>query len=714
MPGDISIKKMTRAIGAEVRGIDLSAPLDAPTVRTIREALVDNLVLFFRDQRKLSVDEHVRFAHYFGEIDLPLFRTKSSERPEVLVLDQVAPKGEGADSWHTDNTYMETPPMGSILQARMLPEFGGDTCFASMVAAYDALSPAMQRFLEGLTATHSLEQMVERTKHVAGASLRDSLDQWPPVIHPVVAIHPESGRKLLNVNANWTARIEGLKPEESETLLGFLLDHVKSPEFQVRLHWNVGDVAFWDNRAVQHYAVADYTARRVMQRVTISEASGRSGRTARTRRRHGDRNRLQSAGAAPQVSAVRKPGGRCGRGKTLRAGAVTMTRLQTRLAIAVMLTGTTFMSLVVTVLSPVLHDVAAHFNDGGNGAKIAQLIMTVPSIGIIVGGPISGWFVERMSIRTFLLPVLLIFGLAGSAGLYLDSIGILLATRFILGFAGAGVVTATLYMISEFSSAEDRARILGYQSAVGAIGAFAFVLLAGQLADFSWLARAVRPLSSGHSADRRRGIVRARQKAARAPTPGRGVVARAAGAVAGLPVDRADVHHLLYAQRPRPHSCWRRTAVARPSTQAWAIGIGGGALAIGATFYGPIRLRLGERRTLALCLAFMSAGLLISGLLHGVVAIALGFGIMGIGTGLANPHMSNMLLGRAAPEARGRAVGFGYTARYVGDFLNPVVILPLAGMVGIHTAFILVGAAARRLSGMLVALAGRRHAVATV
>ena len=266
----IAIEPATPVIGANVRGIDLSQPLDAATVRILRKALNDHLVLFFREQKQLSVDEHVRFANYFGEIDLPLFRTKSSERPEVLVLDQVAPKGQGADSWHADNTYMETPPMGSILQARLLPEFGGDTCFTSMSAAFDALSPVMQSFLEGLTATHSLEQMVERTKHVAGASLRDSLAQWPPVSHPVVRVHPESGRKMLNVNANWTVSIDGLSFDESRALLDFLFEHVKQPEFQVRLRWTLGDVAFWDNRAVQHYAVADYTTRRVMQRVTIT------------------------------------------------------------------------------------------------------------------------------------------------------------------------------------------------------------------------------------------------------------------------------------------------------------------------------------------------------------------------------------------------------------------------------------------------------------
>jgi taurine dioxygenase len=266
----IAIRPVTAAIGADVRGLDLSQPLDAETVKTLKAALSDHLVLFFRDQPMLSTDEHIRFARYFGEIDLPLFRTKSSGSPEVLVLDQVAPKGEGADSWHADNTYMETPPMGSILQARILPFIGGDTCFSSMVAAYNALSPVMQSFLDNMTATHSLEQMVERTKHVAGASLRDKVSEWPPVSHPIVRVHPDSGRKMLNVNANWTASIDGVTYEESRALLRFLLDHVKSPEFQVRLHWNTGDIAFWDNRAVQHYAVADYTERRMMQRITIT------------------------------------------------------------------------------------------------------------------------------------------------------------------------------------------------------------------------------------------------------------------------------------------------------------------------------------------------------------------------------------------------------------------------------------------------------------
>lgn len=266
----ISIEPVTSVIGADVRGVDLSEPLDDSTVRRLRATLNQHMVLFFREQKLLSVDEHVRFGRYFGEIDLPLFRNPASERPEVLVLDQVAPKGQGADTWHTDLTYMEAPPMGSILQARILPKVGGDTCFASMAAAYEALSPPIQAFLEGLTASHSLMQMVERTAHVAGRTLRDSAANYPPMSHPVIRVHPETGRKLLFVNANWTTGIDGLSFDESKALLDFLLDHVKNPEFQVRLRWNVGDVAFWDNRAVQHFAVANYDERRVMQRITIA------------------------------------------------------------------------------------------------------------------------------------------------------------------------------------------------------------------------------------------------------------------------------------------------------------------------------------------------------------------------------------------------------------------------------------------------------------
>ncbi|HWD52148.1 MAG TPA: TauD/TfdA family dioxygenase [Acidimicrobiales bacterium] len=265
----MSITPLTPAIGGVVEGIELAGPFDDETVAGLRHGLLAHKVLFFRSQ-PMTEDEQVRLAGCFGEIDLPLFRTASSGRPEVLVLDQVAPRGEGADSWHADNTYMETPPMASILQAVRLPDVGGDTCFASMEAAYDALSSPMQQFLDGLSAVHSLEIMAERTRHVANASLRDEVAKWPPVVHPAVRIHPETGRRMLNVNANWTSHIVELSRAEGDALLRFLYQHLQAPEFQVRFHWEEGSVAIWDNRAVQHYAVPDYDERRVMQRVTIT------------------------------------------------------------------------------------------------------------------------------------------------------------------------------------------------------------------------------------------------------------------------------------------------------------------------------------------------------------------------------------------------------------------------------------------------------------
>lgn len=264
-----TVVQLTATIGAEVSGVDLAAPIGDHTVAAIRTALRDHQVLFFRDQ-PMTPEQQVAFAGRFGQIDLPLFRTTSSPVPEVLVLDQVAPRGEGADSWHADNTYMENPPMASILQALRLPPIGGDTCFASMAAAYESLSAPLRRLLDGLTAVHSLGMMVARTQHVSNASLRDQVENWPPVVHPVVREHPETGRLLLNVNRNWTSHIVELSREESDNLLDFLYRHIENPAFHVRFKWSEGSVAFWDNRAVQHFAVPDYTERRMMQRVTLT------------------------------------------------------------------------------------------------------------------------------------------------------------------------------------------------------------------------------------------------------------------------------------------------------------------------------------------------------------------------------------------------------------------------------------------------------------
>jgi len=264
----IAVRKLTASIGAELAGVDLSEPLAPDDVRAIKDALHENLVVFFRNQKKLEDEQHIRLGRYFGTLDLSEIQPTPTAHREILVLDQVSPKGEGADSWHRDRTYLEAPPMGSVLQCVKRADLGGDTCWASMYAAYDALSAPMQAFIDTLSARHSIEPLARRSRKVSDY-LGDRLKDFPSTIHPLVEVHPVTGKKALNVNANWTAEIVGLAKAEGDMLLGFLFDHLKSPEFQVRFNWNEGDIAFWDNRAVQHYAVADYTSRRIMRRVAI-------------------------------------------------------------------------------------------------------------------------------------------------------------------------------------------------------------------------------------------------------------------------------------------------------------------------------------------------------------------------------------------------------------------------------------------------------------
>jgi taurine dioxygenase len=266
----IRVKPLTAAIGAEISGVRLADELDDDTIAEIRQALLDHRVIFFRDQ-PLTDEQHLAFALRFGPMSVPPLATKYQDRPTVTVLDQVSPRGEGADEWHSDNTFMPNPPMGSILRAVQLPAVGGDTCFANMYAAYEALSPTLRAFVDGLRAVHDITKPM-RKAIAAGHTqldLTDMQERWPPIEHPVVVTHPETGRKALFVNRNSTTHLVGLSERENDVLLPFLLDHVRSPEFQCRFHWEPDSVAFWDNRCVQHYAVADYTERRVMHRVTI-------------------------------------------------------------------------------------------------------------------------------------------------------------------------------------------------------------------------------------------------------------------------------------------------------------------------------------------------------------------------------------------------------------------------------------------------------------
>ena len=267
----IEIHAVTPAIGAEIRGVDLSKPLSNETVDAVRDALHAHLVLFFRNQ-KLTESDHIAFAGHFGPIQVPPLKTKYHDNPEINVLDQVSPRGDGADNWHADHTYTKQPALGSILRAVKVPRYGGDTMFASMYAAYDALSTPMKQMLDSLTAEHDITGSASRgirAGHVT-ETLAEIQRRLPPVSHPVIRTHPVTKKKLIFVNGNSTTRIRELPELESEAVLRFLFEHVRTPEFQVRFQWDERSVAFLDNRCAQHYAVPDYDERRVLHRVTIA------------------------------------------------------------------------------------------------------------------------------------------------------------------------------------------------------------------------------------------------------------------------------------------------------------------------------------------------------------------------------------------------------------------------------------------------------------
>lgn len=266
----IEVHPLTETIGAEITGVDLREPLSPETFAEIERALLDHLVIFFRDQ-DVSLDQQLAFGRNFGTLHLPPIARGHPDHPEVMVLDQVNPKGEGADNWHCDATFLPEPPLGAILKAVQLPALGGDTCFANMYRAYEALSPAMQATFDSLQAVHDLTPSLHNAiRHgISAEDVEGMQAEWPPVTHPVVRTHPVTGRKALFVNGNCTTHIEGLVGQESKFLLGFLLDHLHASEFQCRFRWAKNSIAFWDNRCVQHCGIPDYRERRIMHRVTI-------------------------------------------------------------------------------------------------------------------------------------------------------------------------------------------------------------------------------------------------------------------------------------------------------------------------------------------------------------------------------------------------------------------------------------------------------------
>ncbi|WP_397450985.1 taurine dioxygenase [Pseudomonas sp. NA-150] len=269
----LHITPLSSALGAQISGVDISQQLNAEHRDAIEQALLTYSVLFFREQ-PLTPQQHARFAANFGDLHIHPIYPNVPEQPEVLILDTAETDVRDNAIWHTDVTFLPSPALGAVLSAKHLPAFGGDTLWASGIAAYEALSKPLQNLLDGLTATHDFTRSfpLERFGNTAQdvARWEDTRRKNPPLSHPVIRTHPVSGRKSLFVNDGFTTRINELEPAESEAILKLLFSHATRPEFTLRWRWQENDLAFWDNRCTQHYAVDDYRPqRRVMHRATI-------------------------------------------------------------------------------------------------------------------------------------------------------------------------------------------------------------------------------------------------------------------------------------------------------------------------------------------------------------------------------------------------------------------------------------------------------------
>lgn len=273
----IEVHPQSVAVGAEVHGVDLSGELSNAQFSEICQVFQEYGVIFFRDQ-DLSPDQHLAFARRFGAINVNRFFTPVDGHPEIAeVLKEADQKKNIGAVWHTDHSYDQIPALGSALYAREVPPLGGDTMFASMGAAFDALSDALKDTLRSLRAVHSSRHVFGPARYEAAAGTDEVTSRYrnpdlatQDAVHPVIIHHPDSGREILYVNATFTVRFEGWTEEESAPLLSFLYAHGARPEFACRFRWRKGSLALWDNRATWHMALNDYHGhRRYMHRITI-------------------------------------------------------------------------------------------------------------------------------------------------------------------------------------------------------------------------------------------------------------------------------------------------------------------------------------------------------------------------------------------------------------------------------------------------------------
>ena len=270
----LSVKPLSGILGAELDGVNLADPISDGLFEEIRSAFYQHQVICFRNQ-KLTPEQHIRFAERWGEININRFFARVEDYPMIAEIRKEPEQTQNiGEDWHTDHSYDTKPAFTSILYAKVVPEFGGDTLFASMYAAYDALSVGMKKMLSNMNARHS-------SRHVFGYLMSDAESRQTgrinnpdqavqDAIHPVVITHPGSGRKGLYVNPDFTVGFEGWTDEESKPMLEYLYKHAGQPRFTCRLSWTEGTVAMWDNRATWHCALNDYHGqRRLMHRITV-------------------------------------------------------------------------------------------------------------------------------------------------------------------------------------------------------------------------------------------------------------------------------------------------------------------------------------------------------------------------------------------------------------------------------------------------------------
>jgi len=270
----IRIKPISGSLGAIIENVDLAAGIDDAVYVEIKQALLDNLVIFFRDQ-EVTPDQQVAFGQRFGELHIHPFIPSLEGHAEVIRLKATSGEQEMlrlANSWHEDLSYTYDPPLAAILRAVTVPSRGGDTMWVNLYKAYDTLSEKMKAIVEGLSAWHDVTKTYRRQElHMKGGAEQyaRTLAKTPPALHPLVRIHPETGKKLLYISELTTTHIEGLHDNESDALLEMLFRHIDWKELHCRFYWEPNSIAMWDNRCTAHYAVRDYTEPREMHRVTV-------------------------------------------------------------------------------------------------------------------------------------------------------------------------------------------------------------------------------------------------------------------------------------------------------------------------------------------------------------------------------------------------------------------------------------------------------------